>query len=189
MKIEIMHSVGTKTGAEFMESLDIPSRDGSLGVSQYLAPTILKKTIPLVPSDAYCMLTITMEDLYPGPKWNYVFGWAMYQARTGVFSFARYLPEGRSRKAPLDAAAEQELLHDACHVMVHEAGHMFGMTHCTHYECTMNGFNGAFEQNQMERYLCPVCLRKLQSVIHFDVKARYQKLLDVCTELGFEERT
>ena len=30
MKIEIMHSVGTKTGAEFMDSLDIPSREGSL---------------------------------------------------------------------------------------------------------------------------------------------------------------
>ena len=49
MKIEIMHSVGTKTGAEFMESLDIPSRDSSLGGAQYLAPTILKKMIPLVP--------------------------------------------------------------------------------------------------------------------------------------------
>ena len=38
------------------------------------------------------MLSIMMEDLYPGPNWNYVFGWANYKARTGVFSFARYDP-------------------------------------------------------------------------------------------------
>ena len=91
------------------------------------------------------MLTITMEDLYPGPTWNYVFGWAMYQARTGVFSFVRYDPT--HGQGPYTDEAEKTLLHNACHVMVHEAGHMFGMTHCTHYECTMNGFNGEFEQN------------------------------------------
>jgi hypothetical protein len=38
------------------------------------------------------MLTITMQDLYPGDSWNYVFGWAMYKARTGVFSFLRFDP-------------------------------------------------------------------------------------------------
>jgi archaemetzincin len=37
---------------------------------------------------------------------------------------------------------ELSMLQNACHVMVHETGHMFGMTHCTYYECTMNGFNG-----------------------------------------------
>jgi hypothetical protein len=30
MKIKIKHTVATKTGAEFMESLEIPSREGSL---------------------------------------------------------------------------------------------------------------------------------------------------------------
>jgi len=58
-----------------------------------MATTILKKTIQLVPTDAYCMLTITMEDLYPRPNWVYCFGWAMYKARTGVFSFLRFDPK------------------------------------------------------------------------------------------------
>ena len=39
------------------------------------------------------MLTIMMEDLYPGKDWNFVFGWAMYTSRTGVFSFLRYDPK------------------------------------------------------------------------------------------------
>ncbi len=73
--------------------------------------------------------------------------------------------------------------------MVHETGHMFGMTHCTYYECTMNGFNGYNEQVLMERYLCPICLRKLKSVIGFKVLERYQRLKEVCLELGFTDRS
>jgi len=30
--------------------------------------------------------------LYPFDSWNYVFGWASYTSRTGVFSFGRYHP-------------------------------------------------------------------------------------------------
>jgi archaemetzincin len=32
-------------------------------------------------------------------------------------------------------------LRNACGVMVHEIGHMFGLEHCTYFECTMNGSN------------------------------------------------
>ena len=39
------------------------------------------------------MLTVTMQDLYPFDSWNYVFGWANYVSRTGVFSFGRYHPD------------------------------------------------------------------------------------------------
>jgi len=88
------------------------------------------------------MLTITMDDLYPGDNWSYVFGWAMYQARTGVFSFLRYDPSFTGEECE---DAGKALLHSACHVCVHETGHMFGMTHCTYYQCTMNGFNSAEE--------------------------------------------
>jgi archaemetzincin len=33
---------------------------------------------------------ITLKDLYPGPTWNYVYGWAMYTSRVGIFSFLRW---------------------------------------------------------------------------------------------------
>jgi len=93
----------------------------------------------MVPADAYCMLTVTMQDLYPFDTWNYVFGWANYTSRTGVFSFGRYDPAFNGREE--NEETENELLENACYVMVHEIGHMFGMTHCTFYECIMNGFN------------------------------------------------
>lgn len=90
------------------------------------------------------MLSILMQDLYPGPKWNYVFGWANYKARTGVFSFGRYDPQfnGAGEKVPEN---DLVLLKNACYVMVHEIGHMFGMIHCIFYECIMNGFNSETE--------------------------------------------
>jgi archaemetzincin len=96
---------------------------------------------PFVPEDAYCMLTVTMQDLYPFDSWNFVFGWANYKARTGVFSFGRYHPSFNDSYCE-SGDPENELLENACYVMVHEIGHMYGMTHCTFYECIMNGFNG-----------------------------------------------
>lgn len=109
------------------------------------------------------MLTVTMQDLYPYDSWNYVFGWANYVSRTGVFSFGRYHPdfndygeendeeEDEEAKAKQDAEAQNELLENACYVMVHEIGHMYGMTHCTFYECIMNGFNSYQEQRRFKR--------------------------------------
>jgi archaemetzincin len=81
----------------------------------------------------------------------------MYKARTGVFSFLRFDPEylnGYEQEDEKDETkdeGENKLLYNACHVMVHETGHMYGMTHCTHYECTMNGFNSANELELMKK--------------------------------------
>ncbi len=43
-----------------------------------------------VPKDAYCVMGITLKDIYPGDNWNYVYGWAKYKARVGIFSFLRW---------------------------------------------------------------------------------------------------
>ena len=71
--------------------------------------TVLKKRFS---QNAFCALAITMEDLYPDPSWNFVFGQASFRERVGVFSFARYNPAstekdpGRMiRKSCFDGAA------------------------------------------------------------------------------------
>lgn len=38
----------------------------------------------------YCILGVTVVDLYPGPKWNFVLGQASLEKGCGVFSFGRY---------------------------------------------------------------------------------------------------
>ena len=77
----------------FFNDFQIPNRINTwTNKIQYHAPTILNKTIDLLPRDAYCMLSILMKDIYPKEEWNYVFGLANKKKRTGVFSFARYDP-------------------------------------------------------------------------------------------------
>ena len=119
---------------------------------------ILEKTIPLVPEDAYCMLSVTMQDLYPNPAWSYVFGMGEYEARTGVFSFLRYDPLFYGLK---DDRRDINLLRNSCGIMVHEIGHMFAIKHCIYFNCIMNGINSYKESTRAIRYLCPVCMRKL----------------------------
>ncbi len=62
------------------------------------------------------MLTVTMQDLYPFDSWNYVFGWANYTSRTGVFSFGRYDPVFNGEIPTPES--QNELLENACYVMV-----------------------------------------------------------------------
>lgn len=45
------------------------------------------------PKDAYCLLLVTMEDLYLSERCNYSFGVANQLKQVGVFSFARYDPQ------------------------------------------------------------------------------------------------
>lgn len=92
----------------------------------------------MVPKDAYCMISVTLEDIYPRDSWNFVFGFASLNNRTGVFSFKRYDPAFQGINDP---DRDQTLLRNACSVMVHEIGHMFGINHCIYYDCNMNGSN------------------------------------------------
>ena len=142
---------------------------------------LLKKRKPF---DAFCVLAISMEDLYPDPSWNFVFGQASPQDGVGVFSFARYDPVFYGEKRRKNS--QGVLLRRSCKVLAHETGHMFSLAHCIYFQCQMNGSNHLQESDARPFSLCPVCLRKLQFDIGFDVVDRYQKLLDFYKRAGFE---
>ena len=91
------------------------------------------------PRDAYLVLGVTMTDLYPDPAWNFVFGQADYKNQVGIFSFARYHPGFYGWKAEGDV--ETLILERSLKVMCHEMGHLFGIVHCIHFHCLMNGSN------------------------------------------------
>lgn len=61
-------------------------------------------------------------------------------------------------------------------VINHELCHTFGMRHCIYFTCLMNGSSGYEEASKKIEHLCPVCLRKLQCALSFDVAERYEKL-------------
>ena len=160
-------------------------RNPVTGNQQILTGDVLTFLTSRLPADAFCILAITMEDLYPDPSWNFVFGQASLRDRVGVYSFARYDPAfyGESRAAGYDIL----LLRRSCKVLAHETGHMFGLAHCTYFNCLMNGSNHLVESDRRPLHLCPVCLRKLQSSIGFEVLKHYTELERVDRAAGLTD--
>jgi archaemetzincin len=124
-----------------------------------------------------------MEDLYPDPSWNFVFGEASPRERVAVYSSARYDPAFYGETPTGNDAAL--VLRRSCKVLVHEIGHIFGLAHCIYFSCLMNGSNHLAESDRRPLHLCPVCLRKLHWSIGFDVVSRYASLERVTREANF----
>jgi archaemetzincin len=137
-----------------------------------------------LPADAFCIIGITMRDLYPSPSWNFVFGEASLDDRVGVFSFARYDP------AFYGTALENRdllVLRRSCKVLAHETSHMFGIQHCIFFNCLMNGSNHLDESDRRPLHVCPIDLRKLHFSIGFDINRRYRDLLRFAHTAGFND--
>jgi archaemetzincin len=137
------------------------------------ADKLLRYLMERVPVRAYCILGITMTDLYPDPMWNFVFGYATYQERVGIFSFARYAPTFYDVS---NSSNPKLVFLRSCKILAHETGHMFGLAHCISYRCVMNGCNSLEENDSQPIHLCPECLKKLQHAIKFDKEKRYREL-------------
>ncbi len=156
--------------------------------TQYLTTVILNEVLrPRLPADAICFLGVTMEDLYPQSEWNFVFGQASLSERVGVYSFTRYRPGFYGGRAEPDA--EKLLLKRSIKVMIHETGHMFGLSHCRRYRCVQNGSNHLAESDARPMFLCPDCLRKLHWNLRFEIPERYEKMLQFWQENDFPEES
>lgn len=118
-------------------------------LSTHLLDHVLK---PQRPADAVALLALTPVDLWPGEGWNFVFGQASLGERVGVWSTARFGDPVKDR---------QSFLRRVLQVAVHETGHMFGMRHCTAYQCGMNGSNSLAESDRTPLAFCPECDAKL----------------------------
>lgn len=156
------------------------------GNEQWNTKDILAWMKAKLPADAYAMLAVTMTDLYPDDSWNFVFGQASYRERVGVFSFARYHPAFSGDEGGPDTG--RKVLERSAKVLTHEMGHMFGIRHCIHYECLMNGANHLAEADATPLHLCPVCLRKLAHACRFDPAKRYTELEGFYEKNGFNEQ-
>ncbi|XP_008841434.1 archaemetzincin-2 isoform X2 [Nannospalax galili] len=158
------------------------------------------------PKDAFCIVGITMIDLYPRDTWNFVFGQASLTEGVGIFSFARYGKDfhssrykGQVKKSQRASASDYSvfdnyyspeitslLLWRSCKTLSHEIGHIFGLRHCQWLACLMQGSNHLEESDRRPLNLCPVCLRKLQCAIGFSIIERYEALVrwidDECSD-------
>ncbi|MEM8874718.1 MAG: archaemetzincin [Planctomycetota bacterium] len=154
---------------------EIESRENA-GQTQWLTHDILAELKRRLPDDAFCILGLTVTDLWTGPGSNFVFGQASLRNRVGVQSFARYgepgSPDFRKRSFK---------------VIAHETAHMFGIRHCIAHHCLMNGSNSRPEMDAKPMTLCPVCLHKLHHAVGFDVVRRYEDVADHLRGIGDEE--
>jgi archaemetzincin len=152
---------------------------------QLFAPDVLAWLKTHLPEDAFGLVAVTMDDLYPDPTWNFVFGMASLKERVGVQSLARQDPEffGEPRPKDWQTLAGRR----ATWTLLHEISHMFGLTHCTYWRCVVAGSNSQEEADRSPLHACPVCLRKLHSAIAFDPAAREDALAAVFRRLGIDD--
>lgn len=161
-------------------------RGGSLVWRQYLTGYLNGEVLkPRLPDDALAYVGVTMHDLYPAESWNFVFGQAQLRGRVGVFSLARYFPAFYGE--PQTPDAQRQGLRRSIAVLAHESGHMFSLFHCIWFRCLMQGSNSLEELDGRTLDLCPICLRKLQWNLGFDVVERERRLADFYRRHGLAE--
>ena len=154
---------------------------------QYDAKQLVSRLLQAkLPDDAAIYLGITMTDLY-AEDLNYVFGYGSFEARTGVYSLARYFPEFWGQ--PSNADSKRLALRRSFKVLNHEASHVFGLRHCIFYDCSMNGSNSLEEADNSSIHECPVCHQKLLATLQFDPEKRFSALSEIFVKHGFDEES
>jgi len=98
---------------------------------QYGSINILRVLHKWTPKDAYRVLALTDKDLFI-PVLSFVYGHAQFEGKVGIVSIARL------RQEYYGFPADKELLTNrTLKEVVHETGHMFGLTHCNDTSCPM----------------------------------------------------
>ena len=152
------------------------------GDSQLLTTHILEKILkPNLSDDAFATIAFTNQDLWPGDEWNFVFGYASYFDRVGVWSLYRFGDPDENE------AAYKKCLWRTIKVATHETGHMFSMKHCINAQCNMQGSNSLPESDKQPMHLCSQCHAKTVYATKANPIKRLQNLLKLCEKHGFEK--
>jgi archaemetzincin len=157
------------------------------GHVQINCPRVLKQLKRFLPQDGLCLVALTAFDLYEANSDLFVAGLASGIDRVALFSFCRYDPRlsfspelWHDVSVKSDRVKEEErratLLARTCKLLVHEVCHLLGLDHCIFFACCMNGSGHLTEDFAQPIFMCPVCLRKLWTLSHFDVRVRYKDL-------------
>ena len=152
------------------------------GDEQLLTTHILEKILePNLPNDAFATIAFTNKDLWPGDDWNYVFGYAAYFDRVGVWSLYRFGDPDASKES------YKKCLKRMIKVATHETGHMFSMKHCINAQCNMQGSNHLQEGDAQPLHLCSQCHAKTVYAVNAKPIERMKRLLKFCEKYKFED--
>jgi archaemetzincin len=139
------------------------------GDEQVLTRFVLDLIARNKPADAVAVLALTTSDLWPGKGWNFLFGQASFREGVGVWSLHRM---GDPRLEP------GTFLRRTLKIAVHETGHMFGIRHCTRFDCGMNGANHQDEADSHPIWFCPEEEMKIWWGFGVEPAERYRQLAE-----------
>jgi archaemetzincin len=88
----------------------------------------------------------------------------------------------------MPAQAQAEYFRRAGKLLIHEMCHVYGIDHCIHYHCLMNGTAHLVEDFASPCHICCICLRKLQFRLGFDIKKRYEDLYEIYNSFDMKEQ-
>lgn len=152
------------------------------GNHQLLTSHLLEKQLaPQLPSDAFALIAFTASDLWPGDGWNFVFGYASFRERVGVWSLSRFGDPAS------DPESFRRCLERTCKLATHETGHMFSIKHCTLYACNMQGSNSLQESDSQPVHLCPECHAKIIFATQADPVKRIDNLISFSQRHGLKQ--
>ncbi len=175
-----VETLDTKTEKEIPASAQ---RDHpSWGDHQLLTGYILEKILaPELADDAFATIAFTASDLWPGDGWNFVFGYASFRNRVGVWSLYRF------GNPDAGAVEFKQCLRRTLKVATHETGHMFSIAHCIKYQCNMQGSNSLPESDRQPMFLCPECHAKILYSTGASPIKRYENLARFCQTHGLDK--
>ena len=130
---------------------------------------------------------ITMLDLTKDENWNFLYGLASSFESSGCFSMCRFSPSFNGEKVSSAAETAKTILNRCCKVVTHELTHIFGVKHCVHFQCLMNGANHCGELARQPLLECPVCCKKLTLQLGWDLAQRFTRLGAVLESMEFVE--
>lgn len=144
---------------------------------QYGANGFLRYVEANAPRGAYRAVAITGRDVFTGDL-NFLFGIGRCPGKCAVVSTYRF--------GFYCAGPEQRMVRFA-KLLVHEAGHTFGLLHCRQPLCIMKFAEGYETMDGTRLAMCARCERSLCAVTALDADERRKNIEDVLKEYGLWE--
>ena len=158
----LLEMVAMEVEREF--SLPVKTKEGHLDLSEFYDPArrqyngtmLLEKIDSGFASDSDKIVGLFNVDLFI-PILTYIFGQAFLNGRAGIVSIFRLSNERYGLKT------DEKILVDRFRKeIIHELGHMFGLTHCYDSTCVMRSGTYVEDIDQKNHTLCSKCRSQIE---------------------------
>ncbi len=145
----LWHTFGVEVKQK--EFIEIPDEAYDRKRMQYSSIHILRMLHKSAPKEAFRILALIDKDLFI-PVLSFVYGHAQFEGKVGIVSLARLRQEFYGFPEDRELLTTRTLKE-----VVHETGHMFGLTHCNDITCAMTLSTNIRSLDRKGVALCKSC--------------------------------